>query len=1170
MRLKTIQVSGFKSFVDPTSIRLSSDVIGIVGPNGCGKSNVIDAVRWVMGELSAKNLRGDSMADVIFNGSTARKPVGKASVELVFDNSEGRAPGPYGQFAEISVKRSLGRDGTSEYFINNSQCRRRDITDIFLGTGLGPRSYSIIEQGMVGRVIEARPEELRAFVEEAAGISKYKDRRRDTETRIRHTRENLSRVQDIQSELETQLRRLKRQSQAARRYKELREEERRLQGELLSLRWQRLDARVREHDAAQSRLQTEHERTLAELRAVESDIERVRGEHDTAQERHNRVQGELYRVGAEIAGVEQRIEHVRETRESRERERGELAETLAGLQRQLDSDRHRVQNTETEISTSQPELQRSGHEAEAATAAVERAEGAYQEWQAAWERFGLEAAEPAQAREIERSRIEHLERHLEQLSARLTRQEEEVRRLDAELAQSDVAALKQRVDEQDRAHAECEAAIDGLDARAREQRRLVEETAHELEGRREQHQELAARLASLKQIQAAALGEHDETLVRFLQSRGLERLPRLAGAIRVSEGWERAVERVLGTKLAAVCVDDLDAFRGDAGMLTEAELYMVHAGADVAAGAATALPGLSEHVEAEGVDLASMLGGIYAVDDVERALELRAQLAAGECIVTRTGAVVGSNWLSFGRQPGARAGLLSRTHEIERLEAEVGVLDEEVGALRAQLERGRELLLALEDERAELSRELSASTQRRTELHNRLGREEARAGQAASRRSQVRAELEEIRAERNREAGEVEAAQRRLEAALDEVGTYGQHRDRLLDERERLRQDLERARAAANDARDTRHRVELEQQRLSSVLESAGESVTRLGTQIAELASRRAALDSLLEAGDEPQRQLQEELEALLAGRVEVEARLSEARESVSAYAARFRDFDELRMQHEQAVEQARGALEDKRLERQELHVRRETAEGRVSELGYTPEALLGELPEEAEEGAWEERVAKIARRIERLGPVNLVAIEEYEEQSQRKQYLDKQYQDLSDALETLEEVIRKIDRETRTRFRTTFDQLNEGFQSFFPKLFGGGSAYLELTDEDLLSAGVTVMARPPGKRNSTIHLLSGGEKALTAVSLLFAFFELTPAPFCILDEVDAPLDDANVERYCQTLRSMSERTQLIIVTHNKITMEVADVLLGVTMGEPGVSRLVSVDVQQAVEMAAQ
>ena len=490
-------------------------------------------------------------------------------------------------------------------------------------------------------------------------------------------------------------------------------------------------------------------------------------------------------------------------------------------------------------------------------------------------------------------------------------------------------------------------------------------------------------------------------------------------------------------------------------------------------------------------------------------------------------------------------------------------LERKVGLWLAQLERGRELLLALEDERAELSRELSASTQRRTELHNRLGREEARAGQAASRRSQVRAE-------RNREAGEVEAAQRRLEAALDEVGTYGQHRDRLLDERERLRQDLERARAAANDARDTRHRVELEQQRLSSVLESAGESVTRLGTQIAELASRRAALDSLLEAGDEPQRQLQEELEALLAGRVEVEARLSEARESVSAYAARFRDFDELRMQHEQAVEQARGALEDKRLERQELHVRRETAEGRVSELGYTPEALLGELPEEAEEGAWEERVAKIARRIERLGPVNLVAIEEYEEQSQRKQYLDKQYQDLSDALETLEEVIRKIDRETRTRFRTTFDQLNEGFQSFFPKLFGGGSAYLELTDEDLLSAGVTVMARPPGKRNSTIHLLSGGEKALTAVSLLFAFFELTPAPFCILDEVDAPLDDANVERYCQTLRSMSERTQLIIVTHNKITMEVADVLLGVTMGEPGVSRLVSVDVQQAVEMAAQ
>lgn len=1169
MRLKKIQISGFKSFVDPTAIKVPCDIIGIVGPNGCGKSNVIDAVRWVMGESSAKNLRGDSMADVIFNGSSVRKPVGKASVELIFDNADSSAPGPYAQFAEIAIKRTLARDGASDYFINNSSCRRRDITDIFLGTGLGPRSYSIIEQGMVSRIIEARPEELRILVEEAAGISKYKDRRRDTETRIRHTRENLLRVEDIRSELETQLRRLKRQSQAAQRYKELKQRERLLQAQLLSLRWQALSEQVREHDSAQARLQTEREREVAALRSVESDIERARGEHLASQEAVSQIQGELYRLGAEIAGVEQRIEHAHEIRGDREQETGKLVEALAAVDDQLAAERARLARTEADIAATEPRLRETAERAGTVDAALERAERAYTEWQALWERFGADAAAPAQQREIERSRIDQLERHLELTEERRRRIEQDAQQLDDELAGMKLSGLRAEVAEHDRVCIEREQLASSTDERIREHRRLVEQTGVELEARRLRQQELGTRLSSLREIQAAAMGEHDEQALAFLRERGLDGLPRLAAQVHVRDGWELAVDRILGGKLAALCVDDLDGVGERADALTDAELYVVQRGPRPADPIDGPVPRLIDYVDAGGVDMSPFLGGIFAVEDVAQALGLRSTLSTGECFVTRTGAIVGSNWLSFGRRPSAKAGLLSRAQEIERLDVEEAMLEQDIEALRARNATHRESLQALEEQRATTGRQLAGELQRRTELHNRLGHQEAHETQLLARRQQLSQDLDEIRAQIGNEQGAVDAARLRLSTAVEEMGSYEQQRDRLLEERDRLRREFEQSRSAAGAARDERHQTELEHQRLRSVLESAGEGVARLSAQLENMTARRAELETLLAAGSEPERQLQVQLDELLESRLEVEQRLSAARESLTGLTARLRELDELRLQREQHVERARAAVEEMRVERQALSVRLETLNGQVQELGCETSALLEQMPEDASVDTWAEQVEKLAQRIERIGPVNLVAIEEFEEQTERKEYLDKQHLDLTDALSTLEDVIRKIDRETRSRFKTTFDALNQGFQSYFPKLFGGGSAYLELSEEDLLTAGVSVMARPPGKRNSTIHLLSGGEKALTAVSLLFAFFELNPAPFCLLDEVDAPLDDANVERYCQTLRSLAGRTQLIFVTHNKITMEAADILLGVTMAEPGVSRLVSVDVEQAVEMAA-
>ena len=1168
MRLKRLHVSGFKSFVDPTTITIPSSIVAVVGPNGCGKSNVLDAVRWVMGESSPRNLRGDSMADVIFNGSSARNPVGKAAVELIFDNSEGKVPGPYGQYAEIAIKRSLTRDGQSDYLINKNKCRRRDITDIFLGTGLGPRSYSIIEQGMVGRIIEAKPEELRAFVEEAAGISKYKERRRDTETRIRHTRENLTRIEDIRSELETQLRRLKRQSQAAKRYKELKQEERLLRAQLGTAHWQKLDTRVMEQDRELARIENDRQSQLAEQRRLEQAIEQARVEHATSQDHVNQVQGELYRVGAEVATIEQRIEHAADSRRQRDLELQRLLETIGELQEQLAQDQGRMHDTRHGLDKILPTLdERQCELAEHATT-LDTIERGYHEWQARWERFSEEAATPIQESEVQKSRIVELERHVDRLVRRSTQLNEELHSLEQEADTIDVAALRQNVNQQELICSEGESAIDELDERILEVREAEQEKGVELEELRDQHQELSARLGSLKKLQAAALGSDDERASAWLQSRQLDQAPRVTTKIRVADGWERAVDRVTNGGLAAVCVQDISRYADDTDNL-DFDLSLMEAGAasaDTASGAGFLL----NHVEADGIDLVSILGGVFAVDTVGEALALRRGLKPRQCVVTRSGTIVGSNWINIAGHGDASGGLLGREHEIARLAGELNIVDEQLSASRVEQSERHARLVALEEDRSARRRELGIQISQRTELHNTLGGADARLAQITARCGQVQAELADTESQLNLERAELEAAQRRLKSATKESGSLAGRRSTLLDERDQLRRRLAGARHAVETARSAKHEAELETQRLQSAFDATQDSTLRMQTQLETMVARQAELTTKIDEDDRPEDELRSQLEARLQHRLAVEQRLGEARDKIAQVEEKIAGLDQHRLQFEQNADKLRSALEEGRIGRQELVIRREGFEDQVRDNGFEMQALLKELPDGLDEDELADRLEKVTRRIDRIGPVNLVAIEEFDEQSERKEYLDRQYEDLAQALKILEEIIRKIDRETQARFKQTFDKLNEGFQEFFPKLFGGGSAYLELTSDDLLETGVTVMARPPGKRNSTIHLLSGGEKALTAVALLFALFKLNPAPFCLLDEVDAPLDDANVERYCETLRSLSHRTQLIVITHNKITMEAAQVLIGVTMSEPGVSRLVTVDVDAAVEMAVQ
>ena len=1169
MRIKKIKLAGFKSFVDPITIPVQADLIGIVGPNGCGKSNIIDAVRWVMGESSAKQLRGDSMADVIFNGSTARKPVGKASVELIFDNSQGTAPGQYAAYAEISIKREAGRDGTSDYYLNRTKCRRKDIVDLFLGTGAGPHAYSIIEQGMVTRIIESKPEELRGLFEEAAGVSRYKERRRETENRIKHTRENLSRVEDIRKELETQINRLQRQSRAAQRYKDLKQEERTVRAQLMGLRWRTHDEELRRHDATINTREIELEGIIAELRAVEAEIERLRVAQTEANDLFNGVQGEFYAAGAEVTNIEQAIQHARDTREQHQREQEQLNRSWDEASLHLRNDQQKLAELREKLQQGEPLL--AEHEAARVRAAeaLRSAEEAMQAWQSAWETFGSEVSEPARVRDVESARIKSLEGQNLLLNGRQARLSEELRMLQEALRDLNVDALRREVTERDVHFGSQERELEQAEARIRDGRAQLDAIGARIEELRGRQQTGEARLASLRELQAAAFGQHDATLNQWLTERELARAPRLAGLVAAEPGWEKAVERVLDTDLAAVCVDGLDRYLNDVDNLKQADLTLFETGTAAATVPSGRWPTLLSKVRAN-ADVGPLLAGIYVAETLDDARRMRAELAPHESVVTRSGAWLGRNWIAVTDRESERAGVLGREREIEQLAREGAELEDQLRAAQADLAQAQQQLAGFEGERDERRRMLAEINRERAAMHARLGADEARLAQQQARQQQVEQELAEIGAQLARAQSDIGNATALLRAAEGQVGTLNERRSELLGQRDQLRAGLDQARAAAQASSDALHQMRLEQETLRTAFSSTEQGIVRLEGQLRHLTERRTELERLLADDARPENDLKAQLEAALRRRLEIEARMNSARQTVSELDAGLREQDQARHAKEQQIQKAREGLEHERLVRQELSVRRDTLAEQIHEGGADPAQVLAETPAEASEEAWQARADELNTKIERLGPINLVAIEEYEEQSQRKTYLDKQSEDLAQALATLEDAIRKIDRETRTRFKETFDKVNTAFQTIFPKLFGGGHAYLELSGEDILDTGVRVMARPPGKRNSTIHLLSGGEKALTAVSLLFALFELNPAPFCFLDEVDAPLDDANVVRYSDMLKALSEKTQLLYITHNKISMEIAEMLVGVTMSEPGVSRLVAVDVEEALEMVAQ
>jgi chromosome segregation protein len=1166
MRLTTIKLAGFKSFVDPTTLHLPTNMTGVVGPNGCGKSNIIDAIRWVMGESAASRLRGDSLTDVIFSGSNSRKPVGQATVELIFDNSDGTIQGEYGQYAEISVKRQVTRDGQSAYFLNGARCRRRDITDLFLGTGLGPRSYSIIEQGMISQIVEAAPEELRVHLEEAAGISKYKERRKETESRIKSTRENLDRVKDVRDEVDKQLEHLNRQARAAERWKALKEEQTRKEAELRALEYRGLKSQHDGEGAGLSAAEVEIEKRVAEQRHVEAQLESVRERHTAASEHLNQVQGEVYKVGAEIARVEQQVRFNRETAERLQRAQGEAEREHEALAAHIAADREQIESLRLALAEGEPRLEALQQMQDDTTDALRDTETKLADWQQRWDAYTRTAGEASRAAEVERTKLAYLDRQSIDLSKRREALEAEQKATDVEALD---ASFEQLQGEHDTQRERVETLGGMLDQHKLAYEKVLDEERQvqsSLNEARQQLQTARGRQASLEALQHAALGQEESAASGWLSRLGLDKSRRLGESLQVEAGWETAVETALAGFLDAVLVDGSHDFAKDFGDLKDADLALL----DAAEGGANTAGTLAAHVRGPAAAVA-ILSHVLVAENLDEAHQRVAGLSAMapyQSVMTRAGEWLGPGWARVRRAQGNQVGVLAREREMRLLAEQIATLEARIEEATAQLDDLRTRKFEAERARDDAQRELYNAHRRQSELAGQLQSHRGKMETARARAEKVAGELADIVNQLDELQTQTRDARARLDESVNHMGDLEDQRRELENERRALLEAREEARMNAREAADQAHALALSLESKRSSLTSLEQALARMEAQIRQIESRRTEIAEQLAAGSDPIAELEAERQTYLDQRLLVDKQLVEARRALEDCDGEFRRLEQERQRIEQSLNALREKLSEKRLAAQALELRAQQLAEAIAASGLELEPLLAELPEDADAAQWRSALTDIGQKIQRLEPVNLAAIQEHAEQSERKTYLDNQLADLTSAMETLEGAIKKIDRETRQRFKETFDRVNAGVQELFPRLFGGGHAYLELTGDDLLDTGVAIMARPPGKRVSNISLLSGGEKALTAVSLVFSIFGLNPAPFCLLDEVDAPLDEANVGRFSNMVKEMSEKVQFIFVSHNKATMEAASQLCGVTMREPGVSRLVQVDLAEAAKLA--
>jgi len=1168
MQLEKIKLAGFKSFVDPTTIEFPSNLIGIVGPNGCGKSNLIDAVRWVTGESSAKQLRSESLAAVIFNGSVKRKPVGCASVELLFDNSDGTLGGEYAKYNQISIRREVDRDSQSTYYFNGTKCRRKDITDVFRGTGLSPRSYSIIEQGMISQVIEAKPEELRGYLEEAAGISKYKERRRETENRLKHTRENLNRITDLREELATQLEKLRRQARAAERYKVLKEEERLLKAQLLALRWYALDESLSNYNLVIGKRETLLESHNAELQRLEIDIENKRSQKTELNDEFNEIQSRYYQIGNEITRLEQSIEHHKERRQQLEEDLRETEASWQEAEFSLKADQKQIDELILKNNEIEPKLESAKSIVEQLVKSRAVAEEQMQIWQNEWDQFNSEAAKASEVAQVEQTHIQHLEQQQVQANLRLEKIDQEQQHVDLGDLQIELDSLDKIIAETQMICEKQQSDLEDVLNQITQQRNSNQQSDSDLHQLRDQLHDLHGRSASLEALQQAALGQTDDKMISWLENHDLKGKQRLANELSVQSGWETAVETVLGDYLEAICVDNIDKVAAVLNSLEHGSitLFDVNQTNEVPPSKNNLVP-LSSKIQSQW-SVNPLLNQVYIANSLSDALSLRPSLNSKESLITKEGIWIGKNWIKVSKKSDAKAGVIQREENLRKLKEEITEKENKLEVLEEKVNDGWDVLSKLEKMREQLQLTVSQAKEKHASTNAKYHVKKSQIEQIKQQQDRLATEVSEQKQYLEHSTQDLFEARERWQAAMEQMEKNATTREELLKRREACWQALEKAKSEVRENELTLHSLELEYQSGQTKLSSLKEAIERTQRQMNNLLEHREALSNTLENSDTPIDELKGSLQEKLSLRLDVEKSLNDSQEKLNAMEHEIKLLSGKRHQEEEAAQLARTELEAKRLESQELRVRKTTLQEQLAESTFELKQLLEEMPEEANEQVWNENVERVAIRISRLGPINLAAIEEFDQLSERKEYLDKQNADLEEALETLMSAIRKIDRETRQKFKETFDIVNNNFKALFPRVFGGGNAFLELTGEDLLDTGIALMAKPPGKHISSIHQLSGGEKALTALALVFAFFQLNPSPFCMLDEVDAPLDDANVIRFCELVKHMSETVQFIFISHNKVAIEMAKHLTGVTMHEPGVSRIVAVDIDAAFSMA--
>ena len=1158
MRLKHIKLAGFKSFVDATKVPFPDQMTCVVGPNGCGKSNVIDAVRWVLGESSAKNLRGDAMTDVIFNGSQARKPVSQASVELVFDNTSGRIQGEFASYNEISVKRQVTRDGQSNYFLNNSKCRRRDITDLFLGTGLGPRSYAIIEQGMISRLIESKPQELRIFIEEAAGISKYKERRKETENRMLHTRENLERISDVREELGQQLQKLQRQAAAAQRYKELKAQERDLRALLLSSRWWQLNEKQNQLREQRSHYRLELDRWQTEQTGDEKGVISLREHAEELKQRVEQAQQAVYECNHQIMRIEQAMQHQRQLEQQREARVAQLKQEREQLTEHDAEDSQSAERLAQKIAELEPGLEQLEAQLEMATTRHDEAREQLQRVE------HDEEQTRRQMREVEQQRQRN-ELALQQSEHTISHSREALTDLDEQRVQVTQQIQAIGIAEQQEKLADIRTQLNQSESDLATATQSYEAAQHALQAHREQLQGLQreqhsqqTRAELLREWLAGEDGSVNEYVRQWAQDNDLRSMPEM---LDVEPAWRDAVEVWLSPWLNSYWSEDnalTDSLPKGAMLSSPGQPMILPQGVtglvDVVSGSVGDWPLIQRCLIAE------------TVDDGQRLLR---QCPEAIAALTKAGDVILPGLVHRAGEDN-KQGLLHKQAELAQLEQNQHAIETKINQtaeacdrLAKQLDEAKKAQHRVEQAHNTLREEWVRAQQQLENAQQQHQRFESTLSQLAEKEAQIKSKLESAEQQAavcESTADELEQRFEQLQIELNQSQreSVEQHQRECEQQAQSVRTQLDQHRLQLTSTQEQHAQLQRMSERQSQRLQA-------IDLELNELAAQKGE-------SEEPQ---QARLEDLLAQREERSEALQRARDALAQVELDIHELSQGRSQLQLKIDRTQQALQGLDIEYAKLDERTQGVLEQLSQTQKTLKDILPRLHEAVDEGAtmsqleqtYSQQLERTTQQVGRLGAINLAAIEEAETQKQRKDYLDEQYDDLSSALETLEAAIQKIDRETRQRFKATFDAVNGDLQALFPKVFGGGSASLELTDSDLLETGVTIMAQPPGKKNSTIHLLSGGEKALTALSLVFAIFRLNPAPFCLLDEVDAPLDDANVGRFCRLVKEMSETVQFIYISHNKVAMEMATHLAGVTMQEAGVSRLVAVDIEQAVAM---